>query len=100
MGALQGQLNVRERQNPISSECSGYIVRMSDNYPSVDESRDRLQRAGWSLGESVFGSVWQVDGSNGENRLLSTGASQAEAWWRACCQAREVEMLAPPRGQG
>jgi hypothetical protein len=40
----------------------------------------RLQRAGWSLGETCFGQRWQVDGSNGENRLLATGASQAEAW--------------------
>jgi hypothetical protein len=38
---------------------------------------DRLHRAGWSLGKSVFGSVWQVDGSNGKNRLLAAGASQA-----------------------
>ena len=49
-------------------------------YPSVDESRDRLHRAGWSLGETCFGSTWQVDGVNGENRLLATGYSQAEAW--------------------
>jgi len=58
----------------------------------------RLHGAGWSLGESVFGAVWQEDGSNGENRPFAAGASQGEAWWRACCQAREVGMLAPPRG--
>jgi hypothetical protein len=40
---------------------------MSDTYPPVDESRDRLHRAGWSLGEACFGAVWQVDGANGEN---------------------------------
>ena len=61
---------------------------MSDTYPSVDESRDRLHRAGWSLGEVCFGSSWQIDGGNGENRILATGASQAEAWWRACIQAQ------------
>jgi hypothetical protein len=26
-------------------------------YPSVDESRNRLHRAGWSLGETCFGSI-------------------------------------------
>jgi hypothetical protein len=36
-------------------------------FPAVDESRDRLRLAGWSLGETGFGSTWQVDGSNGEN---------------------------------
>jgi hypothetical protein len=51
--------------------------------PPGDESRDRLHRAGWSLGECCFGSIWQVDGTNGENRLLATGTSQAEAWYRA-----------------
>jgi hypothetical protein len=33
---------------------------------SVDTSRQRLQRAGWSLGETCFGATWQVDGSNGD----------------------------------
>jgi hypothetical protein len=68
---------------------------MSRAYPPVDESRDRLGRAGWSLGEACFGGTWQVDGRNGENRLLGTGASQEEAWWHACCQARAVGLLAP-----
>jgi hypothetical protein len=68
-------------------------------YPPVDESRSRLHRAGWSLGESVFGSTWQVDGTNGENRLLARGASQAEAWDRACLLARELGMLAAPRDE-
>jgi hypothetical protein len=52
---------------------------MSANYPTVDESRDRLRGAGWSLGERCFGAAWQVDGSNGENALLATGATQAQA---------------------
>jgi hypothetical protein len=25
------------------------------SYPTVDESRDRLHRAGWSVGETAFG---------------------------------------------
>jgi hypothetical protein len=40
---------------------------MGDRYPSVDESRDCLRRAGWSLGEACFGTAWQVDGASGEN---------------------------------
>jgi hypothetical protein len=51
------------------------------SYPAVDECRDRLHRAGWSLGESCFGQRWQVDGSNGENRLLATGARPIKAVW-------------------
>jgi hypothetical protein len=39
-----------------------------------------------------------VGGTNPENRLSATGAAQAEAWSRACEQAREVGLLAPPRG--
>jgi hypothetical protein len=38
---------------------------------------------------------WQVDCSAGENRLLATGASQAEAWYRATVLARELGQLAP-----
>jgi hypothetical protein len=45
------------------------------------ESRDRLQRAGWSLGETFFGQRWQVDGSNGENRLLASGARPIKVVW-------------------
>ena len=66
-------------------------------YPPVDESRDRLHRAGWSVGEAAFGPAWVVSGTNGENRLHATGATQAEAWWRACGRARAVGMLAPAR---
>jgi hypothetical protein len=62
-------------------------------YPPVDECRDRLHRPGWSLGESCFGQTWQVDGSKGQNRLLATGASQAEAWYRAADLARDAEAL-------
>jgi hypothetical protein len=48
-------------------------------YPTVGELRDRLHRAGWSLGETCFGQRWQVDWAN--------GGCQAEAW--------ELGMLAP-----
>jgi hypothetical protein len=36
-------------------------------YPPVDDPRDRLRRAGWSLGAACLGQSWQVDGGNGEN---------------------------------
>jgi hypothetical protein len=60
---------------------------MSDRFPTVDESRDRLHRAGWSLGEVCTSDGWQVDGTNGENRFVARGGSQAEAWWAACVRA-------------
>jgi hypothetical protein len=66
-------------------------------FPSVDESRDRLHRAGWSVGEIATATRWQVDGRNGENLSQAGGRSQAEAWWRACEQARAVGMLALSR---
>ena len=67
-------------------------------FPSVDESFDRLHRAGWSAGDAATGGGWLVCGSNGENLLEARGRTQAEAWWRACEQARAVGMLAPAKG--
>jgi hypothetical protein len=66
--------------------------------PSVDESRGRLHKAGWSVGE-VAGLLWYVSGSNGENTLSASATTQTEAWWRACVQAREVGMLAKARAK-
>jgi hypothetical protein len=71
---------------------------MSREYPTFDECRDRLRRAGWPLGETCLGALWQVAGANGENRLLAAGATQSQAWWRACVLAREVGM--PAAGGG
>ena len=72
-------------------------------YPTVDESRDRLHRAGWSVGECAHGTggafVWLITGTNGENVINATGTSQSEAWWRACIQAREVGMLSDVRSE-
>jgi hypothetical protein len=35
-------------------------------YPTIDESLDRLHRAGWSMGDTAFGPdytlVWMVSG--------------------------------------
>jgi hypothetical protein len=67
------------------------------HFPAVDESRERLHRAGWSVAEIAAAAGRFVTGSNGENLLRAEGASQSEAWWRACEQARAVGMLAPPR---
>jgi hypothetical protein len=35
-------------------------------FPTVDESRDRLQRAGWSVGEIATAAGWLVTGRNGD----------------------------------
>src|SRR5262249_43499184 len=61
--------------------------------PGGDESRARLHRAGWSVGEIATATRWLVSGTNGENQLSAEGASQAEAWHRACEQAAAVGML-------
>jgi hypothetical protein len=68
-------------------------------FPPAEESLRRLHRSGWSCGEAAFTgssgrSVWQVDGSNGENRLKVQGATPAEAWYRAVEAAAAVGMLA------
>jgi hypothetical protein len=63
------------------------------NYPSVDESFARLHQAGWSIGEIGGSGVWIVSGSNGENRILAEGQSQAEAWYLATLQAEAAGML-------
>ena len=49
----------------------------------VDECRDRLHRAGWSIGETAGDTVWLVNGHNRENVIVAEGHSQAEAWYRA-----------------
>jgi hypothetical protein len=76
---------------------------LTSTYPSVDESRDRLHRAGWSIGEMAYGPdhalVWLVSGTNGENRIEAHGRSQSEAWYRATLQAAGVGMLAKPKGE-
>jgi hypothetical protein len=63
-------------------------------YPTVDDCRNRLHRAGWSVGEVASGTRWLINGANGENVLRAEGKTQAEAWHRACEQAAAVGMLA------
>jgi hypothetical protein len=65
-------------------------------FPSVDESADRLHRAGCSIGEIVSGSGWRVFGTNGENMIDVTAKTQAETWWRACEAARSLGLLGAP----
>ncbi len=67
-------------------------------YPPVDESVDRLRRAGWSVGDVGTATRWVVSGGNGENPVRSEAPTRQEAWWRACEQAAAVGMLAPARG--
>jgi hypothetical protein len=63
-------------------------------YLKVDDCRDRLHRAGWSVGEVAGAARWLINGANGENALRAEGKTQAEAWHRACEQAAAVGMLA------
>jgi hypothetical protein len=65
--------------------------------PAIDESLDRLQRAGWSVGHAAFSSTWQVDGTNGENVLFACAKTLEEAYRLACVQARALGMRAPAR---
>ena len=67
-------------------------------YPPVDESLDRLHRAGWSVGDYGTATRWVVSGGNGENLLYAEGGTRAEAWHRACEQAAAAGKLAPWRG--
>jgi hypothetical protein len=76
-------------------------------YPSSDDSHGQLHRSGWTIGDTALhgatGLVWVVTGTNGENRIRAEGATRAEAWYRACWEARAVGMFdrgpgsAPPR---
>jgi hypothetical protein len=45
--------------------------------PTVDDCFDRLRRAGWSVGETAYGTVWLVSGTNGENRIQASTAQIA-----------------------
>jgi len=73
---------------------------MASPFPTVDASRLRLHRPGWSVGETATAGGWLVTGNNGENAILARGASQEEAWHRAVEQARAVGMLGFTEGAG
>jgi hypothetical protein len=55
-------------------------------FPSVDESRDRLHRAGWSVGEVPTTTRWIVSGTNGDDD-------------QPYCLLREMCLGLSPRGQ-
>ncbi len=67
---------------------------MGLQFPSSDQSHHHLKTAGWSVGFVGYGHWWQVDGSNGENRIEAYGRTLDEAYWRACQQAQAVGLLA------
>jgi hypothetical protein len=71
-----------------------------NTFPSIDESFDRLRRAGWSVGDVADGSGWRVCGSNGENLLEARGRTQTVAGWRACEPARALGTLAGAEDAG
>jgi hypothetical protein len=76
-----------------------------DEFPPSEESILRLHRSRWSTGETGWcgkgGFAWQVDGRNGESQVPVVGATQREAWWRACEMAAACGMLADwPRPSG
>lgn len=47
---------------------------------TVDDYRDRLSRAGWSLGEFGHVNSWTVEAAKGQRRILATAPTQTEAW--------------------
>jgi hypothetical protein len=53
-------------------------------YPPAEESRDRLHRAGWSVGDvGTAGGGWLVSGTNVETAL--------DPWGRAVCESHRRE---------
>jgi hypothetical protein len=75
--------------------------RMTRHRHTVEETRDRLERAGWSV------QVWPVPLSGrvatvtrGGHQLLSSGPTEEEALRRACRQAEARGLLATNEGCG
>jgi hypothetical protein len=63
-------------------------------YPSVDDSRDRLDRAGWSAAREGCDFPGQapnhwvvVRQGEGGRSVVGEGKTAREAWWRAAEQA-------------
>jgi hypothetical protein len=70
-------------------------------YPTVGESRARLERADWSV------RVWPIPlgvrlaATSAQGwQLFSAGATEAEALWRVCHQARAMGLLRADDGDG
>jgi len=75
-----------------------------DVVPSVDVSREKLCRMGWSVRCAGYsearGFVFVVNGSRGGRRLQTTGSTAALAWHRATEQAEAVDLYDnPSRGE-
>jgi hypothetical protein len=76
------------RRPEVTGEALGRWRRGSlGTYPSVDESFDRLHRAGWSVGEVATATRWLVDGSN------------VQGVWLACAAHKKgtIMLIAPSR---
>jgi hypothetical protein len=95
--------SARNRDDPVKTiapHASGQNPAMPDSpYPPAEESLERLQRSGWSMGVAIFvgpigATVWRVDGSNGENQLRVVGITPAEAGHSAVLAASACGMLA------
>src|SRR5262249_53787959 len=61
--------------------------------PGIPTSRNDSHRSGWSCGEAALTgssdhSVYQVDGSNGENEIQATGSSATARAMRSCSTHR------------
>jgi hypothetical protein len=70
------------------------------SYPTAEESRERLHRAAWCVGEvGTVGGPWLASGTNGENVIKAWARTPDAAWHRACEQAGAVGMLAPERAE-
>src|SRR6266849_277240 len=57
----------------------------------VDECRDRLHRAGGSVGDAGSALGWLVTGANGENAIKAEGGTHNEACHRPAEQAGSAE---------
>jgi hypothetical protein len=82
----------------LAWETSPAKARMFDlSLWDMEEARDRLNRAGWSIGDTGAENTWVVTGSNRTYSVSATGSTQEGAWRGACEQARGLGLLAPPR---
>ncbi len=62
----------------------------------IEEAREQLERAGWSMTEAAIGKGWQVTGDNGKIMLLVHAATLAGAWIGLMAEAAELEMVTAP----
>src|SRR5262245_18630675 len=70
--------------NVFPSSVSDASLPSSSTFTTLQVPRMASLSVGWTAG----GPTWIVSGANGENRTEARGPSLAEAYWRACQQAR------------